>query len=297
MIVQHLKMKIIHKIEINLLGKLLLLKQKLFSITKKAFNLYKNYQHRFNYGVNFLKARFLGLRKEVRFLLILSACSIILIELILNKIDAYYQIQYDLGIIYLKLCYSYFSAFVFYYLVVYAPRERKRLKGFRYVGNKVKTIGRLVDNIIRTLIMTKNYNFDEVVEITFENLNIRCKEINPHLPLLTIDGTYTNYYYFLSFQTSKINNFVRELIILNDVIDEDLFYGLTNINDKITLHLTFDYIPNNQTFGIVTFSLWELYEEKEEMLKKFKNSYEKKYSFQYHDFEMRQNVKRTQLYR
>lgn len=281
-----------HKIKINLSGKLLLLKQKLFSNVQKVSKLYTNCEYRFKYQVNFLKARFLGLGKEVRSLLILSACSMILIELLLNKINAYNQIQHDLGIIYLKLCYSYFSAFVFYYLVVYAPRERRRLKGYRYVSNKVKTIGRLIDNLIRILVITKNNNFDKVVKITFEDLNIRCKEINPHLPLLTVDGTYTNYYEFLSLQTNKINNFVRELIILNDVIDEDLFCGLTNINDKITLHLTYDYIPNNQTFEIVTFPLWELYEEKEEMLKKFKNVYKKKYSFQYHDFEMKQNAKR-----
>ena len=133
-------MKIMNKIKINVSGKLLLLKQKLFSITNKAFNLYKNYQHRCNYGVNFLKARFIGLGKEVRFLLILSACSIILIELILNRIDAHYQIQYDLGIIYLKLCYSYFLHLCFIIWLCMLPEKEKGLRGSDMLVTKSKPL-------------------------------------------------------------------------------------------------------------------------------------------------------------
>lgn len=75
--------------------------------------------------------RFVGLRKEIKFLLIVSLISIINIEFVLNKIQALYDFQYNFGVIFLKLCYSYFSAFIFYYLVVYAPRERRRVKSFR----------------------------------------------------------------------------------------------------------------------------------------------------------------------
>ena len=70
--------------------------------------------------------RFIGLRREIKFLLILSIISIISIEFILNKIKPFYNFQHDFGVVYLKLCYSYFSAFLFYYLVVYSPREREK---------------------------------------------------------------------------------------------------------------------------------------------------------------------------
>jgi hypothetical protein len=89
------------------------------------------------YTLDIFKSRISGLRKEVRILLYFSILSILSIELVFNKFDSFYQLQYDLGVIYLKICYSYFSAFLFYYLVVYAPRERRRVKSFRYINNKI----------------------------------------------------------------------------------------------------------------------------------------------------------------
>lgn len=243
------------------------------------------------------KLRYSGLRNEVKFLLILSVFSIIVIEFLLSKIQPKYDFQYDFGVIYLKLCYSYFSAFIFYYIIVYTPRERKRIKSYRYLTNKLYAIDDVVENIIISIyrvIEPQTTNLD--AEISKEDIKKICKQINPQLPI-TINlikfTTYKNHYEFLNFQTNKIKLLISELIILNEILDENVFQGLTNINDLITNFLTFDInVSANKDMEYLSNSLYELHFESKELMNIFNKNYRHRYSYEYHKFERIRNQKR-----
>lgn len=243
------------------------------------------------------KSRFLGLRRELKVFLILSIISILSIEFIFNKFQPRYQFQYDFGVVYLKLCYSFFSAFVFYYLVVYAPRERRRVKSFRYLNNKLLKIDDLVNDILLSVFREVNPKQNTIIdEIKLEEIKIICKQINPKSPItinLKENAIFKNHYDFINFKTNKIKLLISELIILNELIDEDLFRGLTNINDVITHSLTFDInIFANTDSEFLSHSLYDLHFESKEMTRNFLKNYRHKYDFQYNKFERIRNQQR-----
>lgn len=245
-----------------------------------------------------INLRFIGLRIEIKVLLFLSGISILIIEFVLNKIQPLYDFQYDFGVIYLKLCYSYFSAFIFYYLIVYAPRERKRVKSLRYLNNKLFAIDTIVKNILLSIFreiepQLTNLNAD----IKREDIRLICKQINPKLPI-KLDhlefADFINHYEFLNFQTKKIKILISELIVLNDILDENVFRSLTNINDVITNFLTFDInIFANQDMEFLSYSLYELNFESKEMIDHFKKNYDHRYDYEYHKFERIRNRKKN----
>lgn len=242
------------------------------------------------------KLRFIGLRSGIRLLLILSIISIISIEFFLNKTYPLYQFQYDFGVIYLKLCYSYLSAFIFYYLVVYSPKERKRVRIHRYLNNKIHAIYTLKDDILLTFFREINpeiKNFPYKLEYT--DIKEICKQINPKLPITLNDtefATFKNHYEFINFKTKKIKILISELIILNEILDENILHGLTNINDAITNFLTFDInIYANEEMGYLSNGLYILHFESEEMVNYFFEKYDLRYEFEYNKYENIKNMK------
>lgn len=244
----------------------------------------------------FSKLRFIGLRKEIKFLFLLSVLSILIIEFDLGlKTDNHFL--NDIGKIWLKLCYSYFSAFIFYYLVVYLPKERKRNSTYRYLYNKLFSIDEIVNYIIITI-------FKEI-DPTISNLNndIKkvniveiCKQINPNNPI-NIDliefSEFNNHYEFFNFQTNKIKLLISELLILNDILDENTLRSLTNLNDNITTSFSFDInIPQNQDMKYLSRGLYELYFESKEMVNNFTENYCPRYDYGYHKNERKRNQKK-----
>jgi hypothetical protein len=84
-----------------------------------------------------IKSRFNSIKKEVLFLAIIAISSVLLLDVFLKSFPALNLFMYNIGQVYTKLCYSYFSAFIFYLLVVHFPRERRRVKSFRFLSNNI----------------------------------------------------------------------------------------------------------------------------------------------------------------
>ena len=198
--------------------------------------------YKINYYFNLVKFRFKGLRNELKYLLFLSLFSIIFTETIFNKYYPIFQIQYDFGIIFIKLCYSYLSAFIFYYLVVYAPKERKRVKAFRYTNNKIHFIynsatGMLI-NIFRaskpeTNTIEDNIGYSEILDF--------CSKVNPYSPVpYGVVNLADDYHQYIESKSIEIKNAVNELLLLNDLLDDELFLSFANINDILNNNLSVD---------------------------------------------------------
>jgi hypothetical protein len=243
-----------------------------------------------------IKLRFIGLRFEIKLLLILSIISILLIEFVLNKIYPLYEIQYDFGVLFLKLCYSYLSAFIFYYLVVYSPKERKRVRIHRYLHNKIHSIYTLKEDILLAFFREINPGINDFPhKIEYTDIKEICKQINPKLPITlnhTEFATFKNHYEFINFKTKKIKILTSELIILNEILDENILHGLTNINDAITNFLTFDInIYANEEMGYLSNGLYILHSESQEMVNYFFEKYDLRYEFEYNKYENLKNLK------
>jgi hypothetical protein len=242
------------------------------------------------------KLRFIGLRKEIKFLFLLSVFSILIIEFGLGfKTDNHFL--NDIGKIWIKICYSYFSAFIFYYLVVYLPKERKRTSSYRYLNNKLLSINLIVNYIIITIFKEIDPTISNLInDIKEENIKEICKQINPNYSIninLIEFSEFNNHYEFFNFQTNKIKLLISELLILNDILDENTLRSLTNLNDTITTSFSFDInIPPNQDMEYLSLGLYELYFESKEMVNNFTENYCLRYDYGYHKNERKRNQKK-----
>ena len=156
----------------------------------------------FKFQLKVAKSRILSVRKEVRSLAI---SSILLIELLFNHFQAYNKSFYELGVIYLKICYSYFSAFIFYLLVVHFPRERRRVKSFRFLSNNVTEISQESRQLFGALFKK---TVEEVLILTNEEIELQCKIIDPNSPIKVFDiflynFEFPNYFEYLYYKIQK----------------------------------------------------------------------------------------------
>jgi len=264
--------------------------------TKNKNGKLNDFKNNLKYHLKLFKIQFRGLRKELKCLLFLSILSVLITELILNKISSFSQILFDLGIIYIKLCYSYMSAFLFYYLVVYSPKERKRVKGFRLLNNIIHELNVSIESILITIIKVNNPKTIALdKEISLEKIENYCKMVNPNSPVKFLNTDiilHKSFYEFIEFKTQKIKYIINELILLHDLVDDNLFLNFSNISDILS-HLRPEYlIYPEKDLNFMSYYLYDLYFEKNELFNHFMFNYCKKYDFQYHRNERIRNKRR-----
>lgn len=159
------------------------------------------------------------------------------------------------------------------------------------------SIDEIVNNILISIFREINPQETALIhEIQEKDLRKICKQVNPQWPI-TINlfeyATFKNHYEFLNFQTKKVRMLIRELMILNDVLDENIFRSLTIINDNITNFLTFDInIPANQDMEYLSHSLYNLNFESKEMVNYYIKNYKYRYEYEYHKFERIRNMRK-----
>ncbi len=249
------------------------------------------------FRIKVVKARFSSLRREVLFLGGTAFLSIIMLDFLLKKFPAINRTMYDFGQVYIKLCYSYFSAFIFYLLVVHFPRERRRLKSFRFLSNKISHLYRDKDLLFSSLFKLSHEEFEklnrnEIVELS-KKIDPR-QQINAKKDILSpLPTTFQNHYQYINFMSQKMKENIYSLLSLGDVVDNDLIYSLTCIDDTLTFHFTFEQVIwGNTTLEHKGFSIAELNLEIKELSSKFNKNYNK-YQFEYHHNERKKTRLRT----
>jgi hypothetical protein len=198
-----------------------------------------------------LKNRIGTLKKYIFYPALLCFFSILAIELFLNHIPAKSKFQYDLGQIYLKLCYSFTSAFLFYFLVVHLPKEKKKTKVYRFINNKTHQIGSEIGNFILTVSEVSKVQIDreKSTESVYEDA---FKKINPKVGFdspVEFDSHFDNWKEYLFFKSERIKSMISDLLSLNESIDAEFLEILTLIEDDLSMHITWQmrglaYQPN-----------------------------------------------------
>lgn len=242
--------------------------------------------------------RFKALNSIVKYIFITSFISIILIELCFVKIESFNELQYSIGYIYIKLCYSYFSAFIFYYLIVFNPKENRKVISFMHITNKIRFLAILLNKIF-AMVLKNDIKFTN--EVTRENLDIQMDlYIKSKWPKKGANGGRTFQNISFNPENSNILNsiidksiqIIDEILLTNDLIDSKTLYFLLRIKEELQLikdihffHIT-DY---NSTMPEIKISLLELNEIKilrKQLIENYKNKMENIYGYesriQYH---------------
>ncbi|NUY81742.1 hypothetical protein HUK80_12610 [Flavobacterium sp. MAH-1] len=232
-----------------------------------------------------LKSRIDGLRIELKILAIITFTSILLYEFWLNKIPAANSFFYDFGIVCLKLSYSYISAFIFYFLVVYAPKERKKVRALRFLNNKIHVMKNLTALMIQRICDESGNPINNPDNLSLEEIKRYCESISINHPIRNIrtgEIVHPNMYEYIQEKSQKIKTSLDQLISLHELLDDELFHRFSNMSDIIARELTFEIygmnIPNLKFLGE---GLYNLNCEKKKMYTYFNSKYYPRYYFQY----------------
>lgn len=192
------------------------------------------------YKIKVFINRIITLRKSLLVILFLFLLTIIFIEFWLIDIPASSDFFYHLGQFSLKISYAYVAAFLFYFLTVHIPKEKKRSKSYLYLNNRLVQISKNLNDIIVTILMSSNYKFKnhylnfKIVEIKKEVFLEECKKIDP-LKKVTVfySRSFIDWFEYLTFEGKNIKKRINELFIFNDSLNGEILERLTLLSDRI----------------------------------------------------------------
>lgn len=221
-------------------------------------------------------SRFTSLRRDILFPAIAAIISVLLIELYLNTIPARNDLLYNLGQIYLKFCYSFSAAVLFYYVVVHLPLERKKAKLYRYIRNKVVSIDTEVNFLFNKISDTSNLSIDKRSS-SESDYNNACARINPQYELQTFEyNRLSNWFDYISLKCNRIKELTFELIAVGDAINPDLLQALTYLDDRVS-SIRFSSVgkPANLDLTFLSNSIYEMVQNANRVLDASNHNYEK----------------------
>lgn len=126
-----------------------------------------------------------SVRKDLGLIFIIALLTICVIDFLLIDIPELFNGGYKLGQIIYKLCLSYISAFIFYFLVVHIKQQKDKENLYSYVAKKVYMVIGSAWGLIAEISKASNITLAEKYPTKVE-LDIICKAINPNAnaPLL-----------------------------------------------------------------------------------------------------------------
>jgi len=174
------------------------------------------------------------LRKDLAFLFMLALLTVCVIDFWLINIPELFNGGHVLGTIIEKLCLSYISAFIFYFLVVHIKQQKDKKNIYNYVAIKSNLIIAYGQTIGRDLakaadVTMKNYypNKNELLEI--------CSKVNPYseTPLL-INFTGQKANWFEHFENYRIRSMdaIQEIYAKMPFLDTQLVQHLSKIENS-----------------------------------------------------------------
>nr|WP_299486119.1 hypothetical protein [uncultured Allomuricauda sp.] len=175
----------------------------------------------------------ISVRTELIVLFIVALLTIILIEFWLIEIPEKFNGGAKFGVIVNRLCISYISAFIFYFLVVHLKTQKDKENLYSYISGKVRGIlncsEQLIDKMIdhsKTKIKGKYPTDSELKDI--------CRSINPHSNAPLILGkasNYANWIQLMLYYKQRSNKATEKVFLKINFLDSDLVILLAKIDD------------------------------------------------------------------
>ena len=169
------------------------------------------------------------LRKDLSFLFLLSLSTVLAIDFWLGDIPELFKGGHTIGTIVEKICLSYISAFIFYFLVVHIKQQRDKKNIYNYVAIKSLSIIAYGQTIGRDLAKTANVEMKEYYPSKNELLEI-CSKINPYSEAPTLmSWTGQKYNWFQFFENYRLQT-------MSTI--EDIYSKMPFLDTKLVKHLS-----------------------------------------------------------
>ena len=174
-----------------------------------------------------------SLRRDLGFIFLGALAIILTIDLWLIDIPEFFTKGYELGQVIYRLCLSYISAFIFYFLVVHIKQQKDKQNLYSYVAAKVDTILSEAENLIKE--MSKAAGVQLVGKYpSNEELQDFSRNIDPHsnAPLLISGpGNYANWIQYFENSTRHSKKAIQKIFTQMPFLETELVSILSNLED------------------------------------------------------------------
>jgi hypothetical protein len=205
-----------------------------------------------------LLKNFKTVRRELLILLALSIFTYFLIELYLIDIPEIFKGGYQVGQFMTRVCQSYVSAFIFYFIVVHIKNENDKRNINEYVGYKVHSILTSAHLFIQPLQqkVDKKASFKYMTKSELGQLLRSINRNAQEAPYIIGErtGTWMEWYEYL--KESSLDS-LKEIFVRLPYLDSELVKRLTRIENSLFFkqwELLY-HIERDQTFGIYEFQI------------------------------------------
>lgn len=174
---------------------------------------------------------FFTIKKDVLILAITSFFIIVLNEFFLKYLELNNKFFTDFLQIIVKLSYSYFSAFLFYFIIVHLPKERKKIKAYHFINSKIGLLSDEIGVMLSKILIDPKESLNNIKkDINREDFLMLC-QINDNLNLISIDNKiYRNKSEYAFYVIKEIYTKSHELLLYGDIIENDIFIALIDLN-------------------------------------------------------------------
>ncbi|MDA2451408.1 hypothetical protein PDN63_23640 [Bacillus cereus] len=181
--------------------------------------------------LKYWKHRIATLRKDLKILFVIAVFSVLIMDLWLINIPEFFSGGAALGSLYYKICLSYITAFIFYFINVHLQNERTKVKTYKYIQNKASKLNYICGLLLNTVRKDGSLSLDSSnSELSIYEL---CKNINPRKNF-HLGGTYNIVFEHWSagfqFITKESKELIRDLLFIKDTLNSDVLAILTEID-------------------------------------------------------------------
>lgn len=220
------------------------------------------------------------LRTELKKLLYIAVTLILFIEFIGFSYDEVFPKANVVANIFLKICYSYVSALIFYYLVVHYKRQDEKRKFYKVIDTKLNSLILEHDRIYSNI---SKLNNDKVIDTrNKENIKESLKNVNPHNDydgIMYINIGKVNWLKHLHIVAENTKNEIEKIYLQSFLLEVELIENLDKLNNNSLFQQVrlFVHAPiANQDFEAF-FEAFYSYSEVIENLKEYKKREIQKY--------------------
>lgn len=216
---------------------------------------------------------------ELKILLYISVFFILFIEFIGFSYNEIFHKASIVGNIILKICYSYVSALIFYYLVVHHKRQDEKRKFYKVLGSKLNSFVFEHDGIYSNISKLNNNN--KIDYFDKENLKLSLKNVNPHSiydGVVYIDIGKATWLKHLFIVAERTKNEIEKIYLQSFLFDVELIDLLDKLNNNLLFAQVrlFNTTLSNQDFESFSSPFYR-YSEAINNLKNYINKEIKKY--------------------
>lgn len=173
-----------------------------------------------------------------------------------------------------NLSYAVFSSTIFYFVVVYFPREKRKSYSYRFINNRIATVNSYLNNMLDLAISQSDMPPRKRGEIPDRDTMHRvCKKIPPNYVRSLMPPFQGNWFDFSTKVATECQKEINSTLQFADLMGDQLAGTLMELQDVLSSHLTFNFRVANGDISAISMALVEALSLSNESIKYFRDEF------------------------